>query len=151
MDKLIAEELRSEKGFLGDAAGGAESARIDLSKCIKMQFEVQLAAGVGTTCALNLRQHDDPSAGNSADLVSSVPHYKKTDAETKFTRVDANVAAVSELDTAAGTVLVEVYKHDLDEGYGYVSLQVADPGAARIVSVTAHMDTKHKPAYEVEL
>ena len=151
MDKLIAEQMRAEKGFLGDANGGAESARVDLSKCNKMQFEVQLAAGVGTTCVLNLRQHDAASGGNSADLVSTVPHYKKTDAETKFTRVDANVAAVSELNTVAGTVLVEVYNHDLQDGYGFVSLQVADPGAARIVSVVAHLDTKHKPAYEVEL
>jgi len=151
MDALISEKIRSEKGFLGDANGGAESGRIDLSKCNKLQFEVQLAAGVATTCSLNLRQHDAPSAGNSADLVSTVPHYKKTDAETSFTRVDANVAAVSELDTVAGTVLVEVYKEDLQDGYRYVSLQVANPGAARIVSVSAHLDAKEKPAYQVEL
>lgn len=151
MDKLIAEQMRIQKGALGDANGGLESARIDLSKCIKMAFEVQLAAGVGTTCALNLRQHDAASAGNSADLVSTVPYYKKTDAETKFSRVDANVAAISDLDTDGGSVIVEVYKHDLEEGYGYVSLQVADPGAARIVSVNAIMDSKFKPAYEQEL
>lgn len=151
MDMLLSERCRTEKGFLGDANGGAESARIDLSKCNKLQFEVQLAAGVATTCSLNLRQHDDALAGTSSDLVSSVPHYKKTDAEAAFTRVDANVAAVSELDTAAGTVLVEVYAEDLADGFRWVSLQVADPGAARVVSVSAHLDSKHKPGYLVEL
>jgi hypothetical protein len=151
MDKLIAEEMRIEKGFLGDANGGAESARVDLSKCTKMAFEVQLAAGVGTTCSLNLKQHDAAAAGNSANLVSTVPYYKKTDAETKFTRVDSNVAAIADLDTDAGSVIVEVYKHDLQEGYGFVSLEVADPGAARIVSVNAILDSKFKPAYEQEL
>ena len=39
MDALISEKIRSEKGFLGDANGGAESGRIDLSKCNKLQFE----------------------------------------------------------------------------------------------------------------
>jgi len=151
MDALLSEKCRTEKGFLGDANGGAETSRIDLSKCNKLQFEVQLAAGVATTCSLNLRQHDDPSAGTSQDLVSSVPHYKKADADAAYTRVDANVAAVSELDTAAGTVLVEVYKEDVADGFRYVSLQIADPGAARIVSVSAHLDAKQKPAYQVEL
>jgi hypothetical protein len=151
MNKLIAEEMRIEKGFLGDASGGAESGRIDLSKCVKMAFEVQLDTGVGTTCVLNLRQHDAASGGNSADLVSSVTYYKKTDAETKFTRVDGNVAAIADLDTVAGSVIVEVYKNDLEEGNGFVSLQVADPGAARIVSVNAILDSKYKPAYEQEL
>lgn len=151
MNKLIAEEMRIEKGFLGDAAGGVESSRIDLSKCEKMAFEVQLAVGVGTTCSLNLKQHDAATAGNSANLVSTVPYYKKTDAETKFTRVDSNVAAVADLDTVAGSVIVEIYKHDLLEGYGFVSLEVAAPGAARIVSVNAIMDTNYKPAYEQEL
>lgn len=151
MNKLIAEQMRIEKGVLGDANGGVESARIDLSVCEKMAFEVQLASGTGTTCVLNLRQHDAASGGNSADLVSTVPYYKKTDAETKFTRVDSNVAAIADLDTAAGSVIVEIYKHDLVEGNGFVSLQVADPGAARIVSVNAILDSKYKPAYEQEL
>lgn len=151
MSGLISEEIRPVKGFLGDANGGAETVRVDLSKCDSLQFEVQLAAGVATDCALNLRQHDAASAGNSADLVSTLPHYVKTDAEASFARVDANVAAVETLDTDAGTVLVEVYKEDLEEGYRYVSLQVADPGAARIVSVTANLKTKLKPAYQVEL
>jgi hypothetical protein len=151
MSKLIAEEMRIDKGFLGDAVGGIESGRIDLSKCIKMAFEVQLDTGVGTTCVLNLKQHDAASGGNSASLVSSVPYYKKTDAETKFTRVDSNVAAISDLDTVAGSVIVEVYKHDLDEGYGFASIEVASPGAARIVSVSAILDSKLKPAYDQEL
>lgn len=151
MDALLSEKVRTVKGFLGDANGGAETVRVDLAKCNKLQFEVQLATGVATTCVLNLRQHDAATAGNSADLVATVPHYVKADADAAFVRVDSNVAAVADLNTAAGTVLVEVYKEDLLDDYRWVSLQVADPGAARIVSVSAHLDSKLKPAYSVEL
>lgn len=153
MDMLISEELRTEKGLLGDADGGVESARLNVEECYKVQIEVQMNSGSGTTCSLNLRQHDAASSGNSKDLVSTLPYYKKTAAENKFTRVDANVAAIADLDTAEGSVLVEVCLDDLDHanGFKFISLQVADPGAARIVSVSYHMDAKRRPAYEVEL
>lgn len=153
MDALLSEKCRTEKGFLGDANGGAETVRIDLSKCHKLQFEVQLNAGVATTLGLQLREHDAATAGNSANLASSLPHYRKADADAAYVRVDGDVASadLSSLDTAAGTVLVEVYKEDLSDNFRYVSLQVSDPGAARIVSVSAHLDSKQKPAYLVEL
>ncbi len=150
MDALIAEKIRTEKGFLGDANGGAESSRVDMSKCIKLQFEVQLGAQVGgNALALQLVEHDAPVAGNSQNLTSSVPMYVKTDADASFTRVDdGNISA---LNADAGTVLVEVYKDDMTDGYTHVSLQIADPTVARTACVSAQLDTKLKPAYQVEL
>lgn len=146
MEMMVSEYIRSEKGFLGDAVGGVETGRIDLDKCNRIRFEVQLASGVGTTAAVQLRQHDAASGGNSADL-SSLKLYAKTDADAAF----SEVTDLSSVDTAAGSVLVEVYKEDVLDGYTHVSLQVADPGAARVVCVTADLEAKFRPAHSVEL
>lgn len=151
--KLFAEEIRVKKGLLQDANGGAESPRLHLQKANKVAIVVELAVGVGTTFSMTLRQHDAASGGNSADLISTVPVYHKIDADNKFTRLDVVAAtnAIASLDTAAGTVIVEVYQDDLTEGMEYVSLVLANPGAARIVCVDYMIDTKNKPAYKVEL
>lgn len=150
---LFAEEIRVESGLLADANGGAESARVHLQKSNAVAIVVELAAGTGTTFSMTLRQHDAASGGNSADLISSVPVYHKAAADNKFTRLDVSAAtnAISSLDTSAGTVIVQVYQDDLADDYEYISLVLADPGAARIVSVDYMLDTKNKPAYAIEL
>ena len=152
--KLFAEDKRVEKaGVLGDVFGGVETARIHLKEANALAIVLELGAGTATTFSMTLRQHDAPSAGNSADLVSSVPVYHKVDADNKFTRLDVEAAtnAISTLDTDAGTVIVEVYLDDLDEGMEYISLILPASGSARVACVDYVMDTKNKPAYQVEL
>ena len=150
MDSLIAEKIRTEKGFLGDATGGQETGRVDMAKCIKMQFEVQLGAQVGgNALALQLVEHDAATGGNSQNVTSSVPVYVKADADASFARVDDG--DISALDADAGTVLVEVYKHDMTDGFTHLSLQIADPGVSRDACISAQLDSKLKPAYQVEL
>jgi hypothetical protein len=147
MDALISEKIRTEKVLFGDANGGAETERVDLSKCNKLQFEVQLQGG-GTSLALQLRQHDAASGGTSSNLASSLPIYVKTDADASYTRVeDGDLTAVA---SAAGTVLVEVYKEDVADDTNHVSL-IVTADAARDVCVSAQLDSKLKPAYQVEL
>jgi len=153
MEKLFSEQIRVENaGILGDIAGGVETDRLDLSKSNKVSIVVKLAAGAGTTFSMTLKQHDLAAAGTSVDLVSSVPVYQKQDADAAFTRFDGSTATIASanVDTAAGVVVVEVHQDDLAEGNRYVSLVLASPGAARVASVDYMIDTKNKPAYQIE-
>ncbi len=151
--KLFAEQIRVKKGLIGDVNAGAESARVHLQKSNQLAIVVELAAGTGTDFEYTLRQHDAASAGNSADLVSTVPVYHKADVDAEFVRLDVDAAtvAIPAVDTAASTVVIEVYEDDLTEGFEYVSLVLSAAGAARIASVSYMADTKFKPAYQEEL
>lgn len=152
--KLFAEDKRVEKaGVLGDVFGGVETARLHLKEANAVAIVIELGAGTATDFQMTLRQHDAAAAGNSLDLVSSVPVYHKVDADAQFTRLDVEAAnnAIASLDTDAGTVIVEVYTNDLDDGFEYISLDLPASGSARVASVEYIVDTKNKPAYQVAL
>jgi len=149
--KLFSEEIRAKNGgIIEDIAAGVESDRLSLKDSNKVSIVVKLAVGSGTTFSMTLRQHDAATSGTSADLISSVPVYHKADADADFIRLDPTTAtiAISEVDTLAGHVIVEVYQNDLAYGFDYVSLVLAAPGAARVASVDYMIDTKNKPAYK---
>lgn len=149
--KLFAENNLVKPAFLADAASGAAGARIGIKGSNKCAFVIQINTGSATTLVATLRQHDDAAAGNSADIVSTVPHYVKADADAQYTRVDGSVAAlaIADLDTAKGIVIVEVNYDDLIEGYEFVSIELATSGDAgvRIASIECMLDTSFKPAY----
>ena len=153
MEKLFSERIRVEKGLLGDIFGATESSRVGFEKANAIAIVVELGAGTGTSADFTLRQHDAPSAGNSADLISSVPVYHKIDADAAFTRLDTTTAnfTIASLDTVAGTMIVEVYADDLAEGNTHVSLVSTAGGTVRVGSVSYMLDTANKAAYQIEL
>jgi len=149
--KLLSEEIRVKNaGILGDTAGGVETDRLFLGDSNKVSIIVKLAVRAGTTFSMTLRQHTLAAAGTSADLISTVPVYHKADVDADFTRLDVTTAAnaIATLDTVAGHVVVEVCQDDLADGFDYISLVLAAPGAARVGCVDYMIDTKNKPAYK---
>ena len=153
MKELFSEHHRAEPGVVpSDFAAGVESARLSLKQANSATIVVSMGVGVGTTLDVTLRQHDAAAAGNSKDLVSNVPYYYKAAADTEFTRVDGSTANLlpTALDTAAGILVIEINSDDLDVNadFSHISLVVAAPGAARIMSVEYMVGTKKRPAYE---
>jgi len=137
---LLAETHGLKSGFLGDLNGGQESARFDMAKSHRLCFVVDVAS-LAADLDITLRQHDAAAAGNSKDLQIETAYYRKVAAETAFTKVDISTAAANFVDAsfngAVGMLVIEVQAEDLDDanGYQYVSLQVADPGGARVGSI----------------
>lgn len=154
MSKMFAEEYRVEKGFLGDAAGGVSTDRLKVSKGNRVAVLLKVETGVATTLSVKIQEHDAAVAGNTQDVVRTVPVHYKTDAASVMTRLDENGLAdiaIADLDTAAGLVVVEIEKDDLTNGFEYVSLAIAAPGAARQVCALYALDSKFDPAYQLEL
>ena len=152
---LFAEEKRVENGLFADVNGGSDSVRISLTEANKVSIVVSLPAAAGATLDVKVQEHDAAAAGNTNDVVLSVPHYFMLDADTKMTKIEETGNAVVDfggaLDAVAGTAVIEIDCADLTDGFEYVSLNFADGGFARVVAVNYMIDTKRKPAYEVEL
>jgi uncharacterized protein YybS (DUF2232 family) len=100
---------------------------------------VLLAGFTGTVDALNvtLRQHSAASGGSSADLVAIDRYYLKSAVALAGTEPWVEVtqtlsASLTAFGTAAHQKLVafEVAAEQLSDGFGFVSLNVPDQGAA---------------------
>lgn len=155
--KIISEMVRNQLGLaIQDLAGGKESARISLKELHSLAAVVRVEVGALTTFSATLRQHDAAAAGNSKDLLATIPHYYMVDGDTEWTKVDSDATAlkaVAALDTAAGYVAFEVDPSDLDvnNSYSYVSLLITAPGAAKQGHVVYMGEAKRLPAWESAL
>lgn len=150
---ILGEQYKVEKGFLGDADGGVSTERLHVTKANKVAVALKVEAGVATTFSFKIQEHNAAALGTTNDVVTTVPVYYKADADAAYTRLDPSVALVeiADLNTAAGLVVVEIELQDLTDGFEYVSLAITAPGAARNVAAMYLVDTKLKPAYQVEL
>lgn len=119
-------------------------ARVSMKGCKRVAFLVDMGDSTGATVQCTLRQHDAATAGNSKDLSVANPYYKKAGTATKFTKVEPTAAAAMfdiSADFAAqeGLAVFEVLEEDLDvnNGFAWVSMDIADSGAAKLASVLA--------------
>jgi len=119
-------------------------ARVSMKDCKRVAFVVQMGDSVGAAVDLTLRQHDAASAGTSKDLSVANLYYTKAGTATKFTKVAPSVAAAAynlAADFAAqeGIAVLEVLAEDLDtnNGFAWVSMDIADSGAAKLGTVLA--------------
>tara|TARA_R110000787_G_scaffold5686_9_gene20569 strand:- start:10178 stop:10639 length:462 start_codon:yes stop_codon:yes gene_type:complete len=148
--KLLAEEFRIENGLLADTAGGVDSARLRVVGTNKVSVIVALGTGVATTLVMKIQEHDAAAAGTTKDVVRTVPVYFKADGDVVMTKlIEDGLApiAISALDTVKGSVVIEIHLDDLTEGFEYVSINFAAPGAARLANVDYALDTHNKAAY----
>lgn len=161
MESQLAEKIGlKQAGVPADLnTTGLTGARIKLDKGYRCAVIVSMGDSTGATVEATLRQHDAPSAGNSKDLDSSNPYYHKVGAATSFTKVEPSVAAalkdLSSLFAAdEGIAVIEVRAEELDinGGFAYFSVDVANPGAAKIFAVEyALHEVKFSPASELSL
>lgn len=134
-------------------------ARTKIAKGDRLAFVVNMGGSTAALVQMTLRQHNAASSGTSKDLSVANPYYKKVGAATSFTKVEPTSAAAlydlsSDFAGAAGMVVLEVLAEDLDinNGYAWVSLDMADSTAAKLVSVVHVLGkVKEKPAYSIAL
>lgn len=131
-------------------------ARIGLGQGYKVAVILGFGDSVGATVQVTLKQHTAASAGVSSDLSVSNVYYKKVGAATSFTKVEPAVAAAaydlsSDLASEPGLVVFEIEGSQLAEGNTHFSVDLADSGAAKIVSAVYVMSCKHEPAYALSL
>lgn len=160
MNHYLAEGKGLKIGVLpADLNGsGATGLRLNMKEVNRVAIVVQMGDSTGATASFTLRQHDAASAGNSKDLEVANKYYHKAGAATVFTQVEPTVAAAtydlsSIFAAEEGIAVFEVTEQQLDRenDFAFVSLDVADPGAAKIVSVLYVASNEKLPAYELSL
>lgn len=132
-------------------------ARVALKNFDKVAFVVEMGASAGAVVDFTLKQHNAASGGTSKVLATANPYFKKVGADDVFTKVEQTSAASNYVLSAdyaatAGIVVFEVLSEelDVDGGFSYVSLDVADSGAAKLIAMQAILsNARYIPAYGV--
>lgn len=129
--------------------------RISLKNAKRVAFVVQFGDSTAATVQFALKQHNAATSGTTKALSIANPYYHKAGAATTFTKVTPTAATDAyDLGTifgdAEGIVVFEVLPEDLDVngGFTHASIDLADSGAAKLVSVLAAVEPKSLPAYE---
>lgn len=137
---------------------GATGERVFLKEGKRLAIVVQMGDSTGATAEFTLRQHDAATSGNSKDLSIDNPYFHKAGAATSFTKVEPSAAAAtydlsSIFAAEEGIVVFEVVEDQLDveNGFGYVSVNITDPAAAKVMGVLYVMEMENKPAYSIDL
>lgn len=155
LEKVLAKQVA---GPVDANTAAITGARFDMKGFDRVAFLVSLAAGTTTSAHLfSLKQHNAASSGTSKAVAVTNPYYHKIGAATSFTKVDVTVAEDeydlhSILADSASMVVFEVLAEDLDvnNGFRWVSLDIADSGGAQLCSVVAvGHNCKSLPAYEI--
>lgn len=156
----LAEAKGMKQAFApADLNGGATTgARIGLKNGSRVAVVVDMGSSTGASVNFTLRQHDAASSGNSKDLEVANPYYHKVDGDTKFTKIEPSTESasydLSSLFAAdGGLVVFEVVEDqlDTDNGFAWFSLDVGDPGAAKVFAAAYVMEADKEPAYELDL
>lgn len=120
---------------VADLAGQANTGfRVNMKNysSIAFVFYCNAASAGSDVFVLDVQQHTAASSGTSADLDVVTEWYHKSettlDGDETWTRATQSVA--SEVSIPAGQVIavVEVDAAQLSDGYGWVSVDMADPG-----------------------
>lgn len=132
-------------------------ARISMAK-VANRVAIVCAMGDSTAAVVQftLKQHTAATGGSSKVLAVDNNYYVKAGAATSFTKVSIEGAAQSLYDVSTqfaaepGVVVFEVLPSQLDTngGFSYLSVDVADSTAAKILSTIYIVDdAKVCPAY----
>ena len=135
-----------------NSTGGSAitGARISLKPMQRVSIIVSFN-DVAADVAVSFQEHDAATAGNSKAFTIVDPVFVKLDAETAFTK---EAFAAADGNGSSGVVVYEIMAESLDRdnGYGYISANVAQAAGDKIVSVmyVSH-DMESHPAYSVDL
>ncbi len=129
--------------------------RISLEKGDRVAIVFQGGASTAATVQLTLRQHTAATAGTSKNLDSDNPIYVKAGLATVFTKIEPTAKAAlkdlsAQLGGAAGVAVIEVLGEelDVDGGFKFVSVDIADAGAAKLgATLYVLSNVRYSPAY----
>ena len=123
-------------------AAAITGARIGLQKADRVSVVLQMGDSTSAVVQLSLQQHSAASGGTTKALSIANPYYYKAGAATSFTKVVPGSAAASydvstQFADEPGILVLEVLGEDLDVdgGFGWISANLADSTAAKIVSI----------------
>ena len=162
MERLFSDKNRVEPVAIpADLnAAAVTGKRIKMDVATRLAIIAQFGDSTGAVVQLNLKQHDAESAGNTKALSTKLPWFVKTGSDTEFTKKNAANASISQLDASTelaadeGTVIGEIVAEELDHenGYEWVSVDVADSTAAKIMSAEYVLhEVKKQPAYDLSI
>lgn len=131
--------------------------RVAMKNFDKIAVVVDMGASAGATVEFTLKQHTAASGGTSKVLATANPYFKKVGAADVFTKVEQSSAASvydlsADFAATAGLVVFEVLSEelDVDGGYSYFSVDMADSAAAKLVAAHYVMSNpRFVPAYNV--
>ena len=141
-------------------SGAGTGKRVSLKNASQVEVLILKGAGSGTDDpVLTLKEHTASSGGSSQNLATGVTEYFKKSAASlagteTWTRVTQSISATVTLTGEAqrqGIYVVNINATQLSDGYGYVSVDVADTGAAgaQLLGIYYHLgdlDVQRKPA-----
>jgi len=157
MEKFLAEEkiLDVEAGLDLNTAAFAGK-RIAMKDAHRLAIVIALSGGAAANIALTLLQHNAKTLGVSKELKIKNNVYYKLETETSFSVLEASVEApLTEADLSAkfngakGLIVIEVLPEDLDvdNSFGYVSVNAEDSAVATPATVMYVGVSKYLPAY----
>lgn len=132
-------------------------ARVALKNFDKVAIVIDMGSSTAAVVDFTLQQHTAASGGTSKVLATANPYFKKVAPADVFTKVEQTVAASNyvlsaDFAAAAGMVVLEVLSEelDVDGGFGFVSLNMADSTAAKIVGAYYILSNpRFQPAYSL--
>ncbi len=132
-------------------------ARISMGNFNKVCVVLDMGGSAGATVEMTLKQHTAASGGSSKVLSTLKPHFVKAGAADVFTKVEPNAARslvdlTSVFAATNGIAMIEIDAAELDVngGYTFFSVDIADSGAAKIGSCQYHLlEPRKLPAYDV--
>lgn len=131
-------------------------ARIKLDKGYRCAVVCSFGDSTAAVTDITLYQHDAASSGNSKVLAVKNSYFYKVASATTFTEVEVTTAASNfvpvVLAADEGILVFDVLAEDLDRDndYAWLSVNVADSTAAKVMSAlyVVH-DVKSVPAYKL--
>lgn len=155
MEKFLAEGKLIKADYPVDLnTAGLSGVRVDVTKCRRLAFVVVLGGSTGSTVSFTLKQHTAASGGTTADLSVDNRYFKKVGAATVFTEVEPTVEAAAydlsaDFAAAQGIVVFEILPENMDvnNGFKYASIEVADSGTAKLASILYVGNPKSEAAY----
>lgn len=144
---------------IADANAGLTGARIKMDALERLVILIAIQAGTAGVVTPTFQQHNAASAGTSKALTLKNDYCTKVNAETVFTKVDGSAgysSVVLGATVGANTALLafEVLPEELDvnNGFGYVSVNLPAVGQARVASILlCAKEAEFKPAHEVSI
>lgn len=151
-EKITFKQVAAPADLNGAAVTGA---RIKLDKGFRVAVVATFGDSTAAATDFTMQQHDAASGGNSKVVATSNPYFHKVAAATTFTKVavdNASNVVPTVLAGDEGILVFEVLAEDLDvnSGFAWFSLNVADSTAAKVMgAVYVVHNVKGTPAYEL--
>lgn len=146
---MVSEKILTQVGLtIQDVATAKETARIGMKGALRMRALIRIETGAADA-VVKVIEHNAAAAGTSQDLVVSLPHVVRVDGAAGVSKPAVGTAniTVTEVNAAAGYIMLEVQGEDLSEGFTHISVSV-DGQAARNAHIAFEANTEYKPAYE---